>query len=148
MRPARLLAKAHTPLGAGSANVMEWLICAQRVTLAPDGCRAPSRRYARLEVLGAHSVRNVTSFRQWREEQSEGRLALRESCSLPLSLMAAGRRVGYGFEGDGERWSAGARCNGQHRATQVRASVKINTPVTRTRRHSPAHGGTSARISA
>jgi hypothetical protein len=31
-------------------------------------------------------------------------------------------------------------------ATQVRALAKINTQVTRTRRHSAAHGGTTARI--
>src|ERR1035437_8754286 len=32
-------------------------------------------------------------------------------------------------------------------ATQVRALAKINTPTTRTRRHSPAHGGTTAKMS-
>jgi hypothetical protein len=32
------------------------------------------------------------------------------------------------------------------KATQVRPFTKINTPVTRTRRHSTAHGGTTARM--
>src|ERR1035437_7286700 len=32
-------------------------------------------------------------------------------------------------------------------ATQVRALAMINTPTTRTRRHSPAHGGTTAKMS-
>ena len=45
----------------------------------------------------------------------------------------------------------GGRVNGSvasnTTATQVRALAKINTPVTRTRRHSPAHGGTIARMS-
>src|ERR1039457_47648 len=123
------------------------MICASMHQCEPSRQQKPNRRCARLKVLDAHSVRNVTSFRQWREEQSEGQLTLRESCSLPLSPMAAGRRVGYGgFEGDGERWPTGACCR-QHQSTQVRALVKINTPVTRTRRHCPAHGGTSARIS-
>ena len=35
---------------------------------------------------------------------------------------------------------------GNTQARQVRELAKINTPVTRTRRHSPAHGGTIARI--
>ena len=43
------------------------------------------------------------------------------------------------------RWPSGPAA-GNTQATQVRELAKINTPVTRTRRHSPAHGGTIARI--
>jgi hypothetical protein len=49
-----------------------------------------------------------------------------------------GRRSGGGRGRDGRA--------GLLRATQARELAKINTPVTRTRRHSPAHGGTIARI--
>jgi hypothetical protein len=47
-------------------------------------------------------------------------------------------------EGPAERLAAAAS---NTEATQVRALAKINTPITRTRRHSPAHGGTTAKMS-
>ena len=54
-----------------------------------------------------------------------------------------GRRSGGGRLRDGRAGLLRAT----HRHTQVRKLAKINTPVTRTRRHSPAHGGTIARMS-
>ncbi len=43
------------------------------------------------------------------------------------------------------RWPSGPAA-GNTQATQVPTLAKINTPVTRTRRHSPAHDGTVVRI--
>jgi hypothetical protein len=91
-------------------------------------------------VLGAHSVRYVTSFRQWRQEQPDGRL----TDGVVLAFEPPWQAAGSG--GDGEWWPTGPVTSNTE-ATQVRALVKINTPVTRTRRHSPVHGGTTARIS-
>jgi hypothetical protein len=42
------------------------------------------------------------------------------------------------------RWLSGPAASNT-KATQARPFTKINTPVTRTRRHSTAHGGTTAR---
>jgi hypothetical protein len=71
-----------------------------------------------------------------------------------LAWAAVGWPQGYGwrwrlvFEPSyrgGRRGGGPAATN--TKATQVRVQEKINTPVTRTRRHSPAHGGTIARMS-
>ena len=52
---------------------------------------------------------------------------------------AAGPEAGAGAMAE---WA----CCGQHTGNTVGELAKINTPVTRTRRHSPAHGGTIARM--
>src|ERR1039457_5968839 len=90
----------------------------------------------------AHTLfRYGTSFRQRRHEQG-----------LPTGEGEAGQLVFQSRagavdpeKGVGAMASMPAASNTE--ATQVRVLAKINTPVTRTRRHSPAHGGTSARIS-
>ena len=58
-------------------------------------------------------------------------------------LRAAGQVPGAGG-GASARWLTGPAASNT-RSPQVRVREKINTPVTRTRRHYPAHGGTTGR---
>ena len=100
------------------------------------------RRYAQFEPLGhtlfvtvRHSGNGARSNRttDWPMVVAADRLRAR----------APGRRSGGGRRRVMAEWGD---CGQHTHATQVRELAKINTPVTRTRRHSPAHGGTIARI--
>ena len=61
-------------------------------------------------------------------------------CSLSSRQTGAGLAAATGMMAD-------RACCEQHRSNTGPGVRKINTPITRTRRHSAAHGGTIARMS-
>jgi hypothetical protein len=90
--------------------------------------------YARIDPLSTRFVGYSASFPSLRGSRMAAGLWL----AVAARLRAFAREV---------RRGRGGPAATNTKATQVRVQEKINTPVTRTRRHSPAHGGTIARMS-
>ena len=100
--------------------------------------------FSRIPSRLAHSARPI---RQYQAGTTSSRL-LPPSPAIPgsgcLQLQPAAATA--------SRWTVShlhmvkQRLAAHTQPTQVRELAKINMPVTRTRRHSPAHGGTIARI--
>src|ERR1700747_2754258 len=102
---------------------------------------SPSRRYAWFESF---STGPFVTVRYSQHGTGSGWTAGGLMSSSGSSPVTPGRSTG---PETGAAAMVERACLGAHtRATQVRLFTKINTPVTRTRRHSPAHGDTIARI--
>jgi hypothetical protein len=87
----------------------------------------------------------VSYSRPGRGVKRDGRQA-RGCRRQPVFGPRAGARADVTAPGPGCRRDGWPGCCGQHKTNTVRVREASNTPVTRTKRHSPAHYGTSVKI--